>query len=42
MDVIYFETNYRNGLIYIFMCNLTHMKVKNNKILFNLGGPLLF
>jgi len=28
MDVIYFETNYRNELIYI----LTYMEVKNNKI----------
>ena len=31
MDDIYFETNHRNGLIYI----LTYMKVKNNKILLN-------
>jgi len=31
MDV-YFKANYRNGLIYI----LTHMKIKNNKMLFNL------
>ena len=29
MDEVYFETNYRNGLIYI----LTYMAVKNNKIL---------
>lgn len=30
MDVVYLETNWRNGLIYI----LTHTEVKNNKILF--------
>jgi len=32
IDVIYFEINHRNRLIYI----LTYMEVKNNKMLFNL------
>jgi len=31
MNVIYFETNYKNALIYI----LTHIKVKKNRMLFN-------
>jgi len=31
MDDVYFETNHRNGLIYI----LTQVEVKNNKMLFN-------
>jgi len=30
MDLIYFEINYKNELIYI----LIHMEIKNNKILF--------
>jgi len=30
MDIVYFETNHRNGLIYV----LTYMEVKNNKIFF--------
>jgi len=31
MNVIYFEINYRNEMIYI----LAHIVVKNNKMLFN-------
>jgi len=42
MNIIYFETNYKNGLIYI----LIHMEVKSNKMLFNsrdwLSYPFIF
>jgi len=31
MNIVYFETNQRNGLIYI----LIHTEVKDNKMLFN-------
>jgi len=38
MDIVYFETNHRNGLIYI----LTHIEVRNNKILTQGIGLSLF
>jgi len=36
MNDVYFEINNKNELIYI----LTHMEVKNNKILFNLRDSI--